>query len=295
MSGHKWTYRVVGPLALLVGVTWFSQVGHSDPHPLLATIGMIGPQAPSHTSEAATAPTFSDIRLRINIPATTMEVYRDGTLTKVYPVSVGAQAHKSPVMTNQLTQLVWNPSWIPPPDSPWAAGLKPEPPGPRNPLGPVKMPLEQGIRIHGTTKDSSVGHAASHGCFRMHNKDAAELAWYLQQNLTDKTDESFRATYAKNRTRTYVVPLLSSVQVDIVYEPVEVTNNTLTIHPDLYGWGGRTKDKIVAVAMAHGISESDIHPSFWQRVKVGAKRGTQHIPLEELKTPPHDDRHLGKD
>lgn len=29
--------------------------------------------------------------------------------------------------------------------------------------------------IHGTTKESSIGRAASHGCIRMHNKDVKEL------------------------------------------------------------------------------------------------------------------------
>lgn len=281
-------------LGLVTGVMFVSGTGRSGTVPLLATMGMIAP--PDNTLLPQTAPVkpLPEMRIRINIPATTMEVYKDGALAVTYPVSVGALGFKSPIMKNQLTQLVWNPSWIPPP-SPWAAGLKPEPPGPRNPLGPVKMPLEQGIRIHGTNKDSSVGRPASHGCFRMHNKDASELAWLIQQNLTDKTDESFRETYAKNRYRTYTVPLMAPVEVEIVYEPVEIAGDTLTIHPDLYGWGGKTKDRVVAALASKGIQESDIQPTFWQRVKIGAKKGTQHIPLNELKTPPNEERHLDKD
>lgn len=289
------TIATIRTLGLAMGILFASSSGQSDTIPLLATLGMVAPPDSVLLPQTAPVKSLPEIRIRINIPATTLDVYKDGVLAVSYPVSVGALAYKSPVMKNQLTQLVWNPSWIPPPDSPWAAGLKPEPPGPRNPLGPVKMPLEQGIRIHGTTKDSSVGRAASHGCFRMHNKDASELAWLLQTNLTDKTDESFRETYAKNRHRTYVVPLMAPVEVDIQYEPVEIANDTLIIHPNLYGWGGKTKDRVVAALASHGIQESDIHPTFWQRVKIGAKKGSQHIPLNELKIPPNEARHLDKD
>lgn len=282
-------------LGLTAGAIFISNTGRTGTTPLLATMGLIAPPEKGELPQATDVNPLPEMRIRINIPATTLTLFKDGAQVVTFPVSVGATAYKSPVMQNQLTQLVWNPSWIPPPDSPWAAGLKPEPPGPRNPLGPVKMPLEQGIRIHGTTKDSSVGRAASHGCFRMHNKDAAELAWLIQTTLTDKTDESLRTIYAKNRTRTYVVNLMTPVQVDIVYEPVEIADNTLAIHPDLYGRGGKTKDRIMAALATQGIQESDIHPTFWQRVKIGAKKGSQHIPLNELKTPPHENRHLDKD
>ncbi|MEG0386476.1 MAG: L,D-transpeptidase, partial [Solibacillus sp.] len=30
--------------------------------------------------------------------------------------------------------------------------------------------------IHGTNNPSSIGHAVSHGCIRMHNEDVEELA-----------------------------------------------------------------------------------------------------------------------
>lgn len=289
------TIASVSILGLIAGMLFVPNTGQSGTTPLLATLGMIAPPEGTLPPQAAPAPSLPEMRIRINIPATTLDLYKDGTLAASYPVSVGALAYKSPVMNNQLTQLIWNPSWIPPPTSPWAAGLKPEPPGPRNPLGPVKMPLEQGIRIHGTTKDSSVGRAASHGCFRMHNKDASELAWLIQTSLTEKTEDSFRETYAKNRYRTYTVPLMAPVEVEIVYEPVEIVGDTLTIHPNLYGWGGRTKDRVVAALAAQGIQESDIHPTFWQRVKIGAKKGSQHIPLHELTTPPDENRHLDKD
>ena len=49
-------------------------------------------------------------------------------------------------------------------------------PGPSNPLGVRAIYLAQGLlRIHGTNAPSSIGRAASSGCFRMRNEDVAEL------------------------------------------------------------------------------------------------------------------------
>jgi len=70
-----------------------------------------------------------------------------------------------------------NPWWRPP-DSPWAKGLSPIPPGPGNPLGTRWMGLSvPGVGIHGTPDDSSIGYSASHGCIRMHIPDAE---WVFQ-------------------------------------------------------------------------------------------------------------------
>jgi len=60
-----------------------------------------------------------------------------------------------------------NPWWYPPPD-PWAAGEKPTPPGPYNPLGTRWMGISApGVGIHGTPKPESIGYSLSHGCIRM--------------------------------------------------------------------------------------------------------------------------------
>jgi lipoprotein-anchoring transpeptidase ErfK/SrfK len=49
-------------------------------------------------------------------------------------------------------------------------------PGPNNPLGTRALNLNaSGIRIHGTTANSSIGTAASHGCMRMHRWDIEDL------------------------------------------------------------------------------------------------------------------------
>ena len=61
-----------------------------------------------------------------------------------------------------------DPWWIPPPDSKWAQGAKPIPPGPGNPLGTRWMGLSAPyVGIHGTPDAASLGYSQSHGCIRM--------------------------------------------------------------------------------------------------------------------------------
>jgi len=65
---------------------------------------------------------------------------------------------------------------VAPPDSDWARGLKPIPPGPGNPLGTRWMGLTApGVGIHGTPDAASIGYSASHGCIRMFIPDATWL------------------------------------------------------------------------------------------------------------------------
>jgi lipoprotein-anchoring transpeptidase ErfK/SrfK len=50
------------------------------------------------------------------------------------------------------------------------------PAGGENPLGTRWLGLSQkGYGIHGTNAPSSVGHAASHGCIRLRNRDVERL------------------------------------------------------------------------------------------------------------------------
>jgi hypothetical protein len=77
--------------------------------------------------------------------------------------------------SNRLELFDGNPWWRPP-DSDWAKGLKPIPPGPGNPLGTRWMGLDaSGVGIHGTPDAASIGYSASHGCIRMYIPDATWL------------------------------------------------------------------------------------------------------------------------
>lgn len=221
------------------------------PSSLGATDGGVTPTGGT-VAVAPEVPEVPSARVEINIPARELTLYDHNNVVDRYPIAIGQRAYKSIVMSDAIQKIEWNPWWYPPP-SPWAAGEKVTPPGPHNPLGPVKLPLGRGIRIHGTNKDKSVGRAASHGCFRMHNEDAIQLGWYLQTHFSDQTDPALLNTYQKNRRRTFHVPLNQPIPVEVIYEPAVVQNDTLHLYPDVYGRVRNWFERITTVFEARGI------------------------------------------
>jgi len=94
---------------------------------------------------------------------------------RVFGVATGQSSYPTPLGHFEVAVKWENPWWYPP-DSPWAAGAQPIPPGPGNPLGTRWMGLNaDGIGIHGTPDAASIGYSASHGCIRMYIHDAEWL------------------------------------------------------------------------------------------------------------------------
>jgi len=84
-----------------------------------------------------------------------------------FNVATGMASYPTPLGSFTIVDLQRNPWWYPP-DSDWAAGAQPVPPGPGNPLGTRWMGLSEPlIGIHGTPDAASIGYSASHGCVRM--------------------------------------------------------------------------------------------------------------------------------
>lgn len=256
--------------ALLIPVipgTLFSQ--QNDLPPVEAT------QSPIPESQAT--PTES-ISLKINLPATRLDLYVNGKLEQSYPVAIGMPKYPTPIRDFAISHINWNPWWLPP-DSPWAEGAEKTPPGPRNPLGPVKLIMENGIRIHGTNAPSSIGRAASHACLRMRGDDIVELAWRIQQAYSLKRDAELKETYRKNRRSTYWVNLFETVPVSMSYTLVERQGDKLLIHPDRYGRGGLEKELQAVLADHPQIS---INKALLKKVKEARRKGTAEVSLAEL-------------
>ena len=84
-----------------------------------------------------------------------------------FRVATGQARYPTPTGSFSIVDMQRDPWWRPP-DSDWAKGLKPIPPGPGNPLGTRWMGLSApGVGIHGTPDPASIGYSASHGCIRM--------------------------------------------------------------------------------------------------------------------------------
>jgi L,D-transpeptidase-like protein/putative peptidoglycan binding protein len=94
---------------------------------------------------------------------------------RVFGVATGQRVYPTPLGRFRIVVKWRNPWWYPP-NSAWAAGQEPIPPGPDNPLGTRWMGLSApGVGIHGTPNDGSIGYSVSHGCIRMHIPDAEWL------------------------------------------------------------------------------------------------------------------------
>ncbi len=95
-------------------------------------------------------------------------LYSGTRLVRVFPVATGQPAWPTPLGHFEIVVKQKNPWWFPPTQDSWAAGAKPVPPGPGNPLGTRWMGLSApGVGIHGTSEPWSIGHSESHGCIRM--------------------------------------------------------------------------------------------------------------------------------
>ena len=96
---------------------------------------------------------------------------------KSYGVAVGQPAYPTPTGRFSITSKQVNPVWSVP-NSPWAGelqGTTVDGGSAANPLKARWMGIINGVGIHGTGEDYSIGSAASHGCIRMHVADVKDL------------------------------------------------------------------------------------------------------------------------
>jgi len=102
-------------------------------------------------------------------------LYHYDRLRRSFRVATGQSVYPTPLGRFDL-QVKWRNPWWYPPNSRWAQGQKPIPPGPNNPLGTRWMGLSApGVGIHGTPNPASIGYSVSHGCIRMYINDAEWL------------------------------------------------------------------------------------------------------------------------
>jgi lipoprotein-anchoring transpeptidase ErfK/SrfK len=131
------------------------------------TVAVIPPKIHESSFKKAIIVSLSQRKIRL---------YEGATLVKTYPCAIGQAAYPTPTGDFYIEGKRYMPTWTNPHAS-WSANM-PESIGPgySNPLGTRAIDLSaSGIRFHGTSKDFSVGEAASHGCMRMHMWDVEDL------------------------------------------------------------------------------------------------------------------------
>jgi murein L,D-transpeptidase YcbB/YkuD len=210
--------------------------------------------------------------VRVNLPARKLTLFDKGVEVKTYPIAVSQLAFAVQMGKREISRIVWNPWWYPPQNREWSKDEIVTPPGPKNPMGPVKMDIGKRYYIHGTNEEFSVGRPATHGCVRLKNKDAREVASWLQKRFSTKFKEaSFEKAMAKNQDN-LIVELNKPVPVQFIYDLVEIKDKTLFVYADIYM---KEKARLLLIEeelTKHGYDLSKLRRKTleWQLKKVGA-------------------------
>ena len=106
-----------------------------------------------------------------------LRLYKHLKLSTTYPIAVGQVGLETPAGQYSIANKAINPAWHVP-NSEWAGKLAGKViPGddPTNPIKARWLGIYDGVGIHGTSDDASIGSNASHGCIRMHVADVEKL------------------------------------------------------------------------------------------------------------------------
>jgi lipoprotein-anchoring transpeptidase ErfK/SrfK len=105
----------------------------------------------------------------------------NGILLATYPASIGSEEKPAPSGSFAVKGVARNPTWTYNPKFAFreirAKRVVRLPPGPNNPVGAVWIDLTaETYGIHGTPEPRMIGKSFSHGCVRLTNWDALDLA-----------------------------------------------------------------------------------------------------------------------
>jgi lipoprotein-anchoring transpeptidase ErfK/SrfK len=119
----------------------------------------------------------------------TVEAYDpEGKLIAQYPATIGSEHDPLPIGKWKINGVSRLPKFHYNPELFWDAkpgdGKATLPPGPNSPVGVVWIDLSKAhYGIHGTPEPSTIGKTQSHGCIRLTNWDAMELADLVSPGL----------------------------------------------------------------------------------------------------------------
>jgi lipoprotein-anchoring transpeptidase ErfK/SrfK len=121
-------------------------------------------------------------RIEVDKPAKLVRAFgRNDELIAFYPASIGSSEKPAPSGTYRVRQVVENPIYHYDPRFHFK-GVRSKrrltiAPGPNNPVGLVWIDLTKAsYGIHGTPRPEEIGKTQSHGCIRLTNWDALDLA-----------------------------------------------------------------------------------------------------------------------
>lgn len=164
---------------IIVALTFAALSAVASPsiaHPSLARTS-VSQNVPGQNVPAQTTNADGVARVRrmvlVSIPDRKLAVIEGGNVLDTFPVAVGAAWTPSPTGEFQIMSRVANP-WY------YHRGSV-VPSGKDNPVGTRWLGLSRPrYGIHGTNAPLSIGHAASHGCIRLRNRDVERLVTMLR-------------------------------------------------------------------------------------------------------------------
>jgi hypothetical protein len=238
-----------------------------------------------------------DVEVVVNIPSGRLELVQGDSVVRTYPVSVGSARYATPVGDYLLATVIWNPWWNPPPDSDWARNRKPTPPGPGNPMGRVKLHMDDLIYIHGTTSEGRLGAPASHGCIRMSNADVVDLARRLHRIATPSMGDAELDAMSKAGTTQRHTVMSRSIRMRVSYQVAELRGDRLHVFPDVYGRSEGFAAHVKRELARGGVDTAQLPAPAWARLRQGAARGGASFALADIPTlqplPPEPPRERG--
>ena len=122
------------------------------------------------------------VKIEVDKPARGLRAFgAGGELVAYYPASVGSKEKPAPSGTYMVRRAMFNPTYTYDPKFAFK-GVKAKEKieiaeGPNNPVGSVWIDITKpSYGIHGTAHPETIGKTESHGCVRLTNWDATELA-----------------------------------------------------------------------------------------------------------------------
>jgi hypothetical protein len=226
----------------------------------------------------------ADLAVVVNIPSGRLQLMEGDSVVRSYPVSVGSARYPTPVGDYLLATVIWNPWWNPPPESGWARNRKPEPPGPNNPMGRVKLHMDELIYIHGTNSEGRLGAPASHGCIRMSNTDVVDLARRLHRYAAPSIPEAELDRMSKVGRHERHTVMARSIRMRVTYDVAVLKGDRLHVYPDVYGKVGGGYSAQVRRELALGGLDTARVPSLaMARLRSsGSARGGASFALAEI-------------
>ena len=168
----------------------------------------------THLEVHAAAP--REHRVEVDVNARRLTVFDGDKTVGSYRIAVGSKEWPTQTGEWSITQVVWNPEWVPPKDEAWAKTEEPKAPGAAdNPLGRAQLVYDPPRTIHGTNEPQSIGKAVSHGSIRLANADVTKIARQLMEATGVQKDEAWYRQVQQNRTEKVPVDLPQRVAIRV--------------------------------------------------------------------------------